>query len=132
MVQFNKKLVGLGCLLMAITIGIGAFAAHGLEKLVSADAIASFETGVRYQMYHSLAIILLGILYDFRPKLIRFTLVIFLLGILLFCGSIYFLALKEVIGDGVSVLGPVTPIGGILFIFGWVRLGLGLLTKDRG
>lgn len=132
MLNFDKKIMVTGCVLMAVTIGIGAFAAHGLEKLVSSDAIASFETGVRYQMYHSLALLILAIVAVDRPKLARSTFIIFLFAMLLFSGSIYILALKELIGDGVSVLGPVTPIGGLLFIFGWLRLAVGLLTKNRG
>lgn len=132
MIQFDKKIAVTAAFLGAITIAIGAFGAHGLENLVDADAIASFGTGVRYQMYHVLALLILGFATVVPKKTRKWVFWSFILGIILFSGSIYVLSLKSVLSFDVSFLGPVTPIGGLLLIFGWLRLGFGLLTINRG
>jgi len=132
MIQFDKKITTTAAFLGAITIAIGAFGAHGLEKLVDANAVASFETGVRYQMFHTLALLILGFATVVPKKTRKWVFWCFILGILLFSGSIYVLSLKSVLSFNVSFLGPVTPIGGLLLIFGWLRLGFGLLTIKRG
>ncbi len=132
MIQFDKKITVTAAFLGAATIAIGAFGAHGLEKLVDADAIASFGTGVRYQMYHVLTLLILGFSPVVPKKTRKWVFWSFILGIILFSGSIYVLSLKSVLSFNVSFLGPITPIGGLLLIFGWLRLGFGLLTIDRG
>jgi uncharacterized membrane protein YgdD (TMEM256/DUF423 family) len=86
----------------------GAFAAHGLKPRLSADALAIFETGARYQMYHALAMALAALIAQTRAA------ALFLVGIILFSGSLYLLALT-----GIGILGAITPIGGLCFIAGW-------------
>ena len=131
MTKTDKNIIVTACFLTALTIGFGAFGAHGLEKIVSKQAIQTFETGVRYQMYHALALFVIG-LSGFIPKKIKKTVTtLFLLGIFLFSFSIYFLALTEVLPFSVKYLGPITPIGGLLLIIGWIYLGLKLLTFKR-
>jgi uncharacterized membrane protein YgdD (TMEM256/DUF423 family) len=132
MIQFDKKITVTASFLAALTIGIGAFGAHGLEKLVEGDALASFETGVRYQMYHAIALLILGFATAIPAHTRKWVFWSFILGIILFSGSIYLLVLKEVLPFDPSFLGPITPIGGVLLIFGWARLGYGLLTINRG
>jgi uncharacterized membrane protein YgdD (TMEM256/DUF423 family) len=132
MIQFDKKISVTASFLMALTIAIGAFGAHGLEKLVDAAAIASFETGVRYQMYHALALLVLGFATAVPASTRKWVFRFFIAGVILFSGSIYLLALKSTLPFSVSFLGPVTPIGGLMFIFGWLRLAYGLLTINRG
>lgn len=124
--KFDKKLVVASCILLAITIALGAFGAHGLKKLVDAASIASFETGVRYQMYHGIALLIIGLSGQFSTKLKKHLVWLFGLGILFFSGSIYVLALKNQLGLNTSFLGPITPIGGLLFIIGWLKLGIGV------
>jgi uncharacterized membrane protein YgdD (TMEM256/DUF423 family) len=131
MKNLNKKIVVTASFLAALTIGIGAFGAHGLKQLVSVEAITTFETGVRYQMYHCIALLVLGLATVIPKKTLLWTFRLFLLGMLLFSGSIYLLALKEVLPFAVNWLGPVTPIGGLFFILGWIRLAIGLLTLKR-
>ncbi len=126
--NFDKKIVVTASLLAAVTIAIGAFGAHGLKELVDTQALSSFETGVRYQMYHVLALLVVGFATGIPSKTRKWVFWFFLLGILFFSGSIYLLALKSVLPFSVSFLGPVTPIGGMLFIVGWLRLVYGLLT----
>jgi len=127
-----KKIAAISAFLGALTIAIGAFGAHGLEKLVDQDTVASYETAVRYQMYHVIALFVVTLLPGLSDKILRQLSWTFFLGIVLFSGSIYLLALDEPMGVNMSFLGPVTPFGGLLLIAGWVRLGFGLLTIRRG
>lgn len=121
----HRNIAITGIFLTAATIAIGAFGAHGLQNLVDADAVATFETGVRYQMYHALAIVLLG--YVPGPnRLKRIVFILFIIGILLFSGSIYLLSLNSVLPFEATTIGFVTPIGGLFFIIGWIRWGYGL------
>ena len=132
MPEFDKKITVTAAFLAALTIGLGAFGAHGLEKLVDAEALATFETGVRYQMYHSIALLVIGFATVIPANTRKWVFRFFIFGILFFSGSIYFLALKSILPFSVSFLGPITPIGGTLLIIGWLRLAYGLLTIRRG
>jgi uncharacterized membrane protein YgdD (TMEM256/DUF423 family) len=110
----------------------GAFAAHGLSGRLSPDALGIFETGARYHMYHALAIGLAALLADAQTtggpgaRRARAAAALFLVGIVLFCGSLYLLALT-----GARVLGFVTPFGGLAFVAGWLFLGLAALRPAR-
>ncbi len=118
--KVNKIILITGATLALISVILGAFGAHGLEKLVDSDGVDSFTTGVRYQMYHAIACIILGnmtILEDVSRKKIFY---LFLGGITLFSGSIYLLVIDEVLGFSLSSIGFVTPLGGFLLIFGWI------------
>lgn len=125
---FDKKIVITSCLLAALTIAIGAYGAHGLKELVDAGSLNTFETGVRYQMYHVLALFVLGFAEKIPEATRSWVFWFFIFGIILFSGSIYLLSMKELLSFNVSFAGPITPIGGLLFIFGWLRLAYGLLT----
>lgn len=117
---------------MAIAVALGAMGAHGLKSVLDTEALKSFETGVRYQVYHSLALLVLsGISLDLKRKLLIFR--IMGIGVLLFSGSIYFLSLRSVLpfGESLIILGPVTPLGGIMLIASWILLGLGLKNKAK-
>lgn len=121
----HRNIAITGIFLTAATIAIGAFGAHGLRNLVDANAVMTFETGVRYQIYHALAIVLLG--YVSGPnRLKRIVFLFFIIGIILFSGSIYLLSLNSVLPFEATKIGFVTPIGGIFFIIGWIRWGYGL------
>ena len=119
-------------LLGAITIAIGAFGAHGLKSVVSEEAVRTFETGVRYQMYHTLALLALAFFNQLPSQILVRVFRFFVAGILFFSGSIYLLTFKEVLPFSVSFLGPVTPLGGLLFICGWVYLGYGVYRQVEG
>jgi len=102
---------------------LGAFGAHILEAVLSPEQLDTFETGVRYQFYHAFALFLVTIFTRYiSAPIIRWAGWLFVVGIVLFSGSIYLLACKDFlnIGSLASVLGPVTPIGGLCFIAGWV------------
>lgn len=108
------------CLLLAALFGmlaviLGAFAAHGLEKLVDAKMLQRFHTGVEYQFYHSLALGLVGILWQ-RHESARYrsAAIAFIVGILVFSGSLY-----AYVFTGITQFGMMTPFGGLAFIIGW-------------
>ncbi|NVO85361.1 DUF423 domain-containing protein [Hymenobacter terrestris] len=115
-----KLILQLAALLGALSVGIGAFAAHGLRKMLEASGrFETFETAVCYQFFHTLALLGIGLLLLLRPELKSLGTVawLWLGGILIFSGSLYVLCLT-----GITKLGAVTPIGGVLFIAGWIML----------
>lgn len=124
-------MVATAAFLAAVAIGLGAFGAHGLKNLVPAEAVLSFQTGVRYQMYHALAILFLGIAPVISVKMKWAVFWPFALGTVFFSGSIYLLALNSLLGADVSFLGPLTPLGGLLFIVGWLQLARAVLKRKR-
>jgi uncharacterized membrane protein YgdD (TMEM256/DUF423 family) len=125
----NKKIVVTAAILAAITIAIGAFGAHGLKKLVDASSLASFETGVRYQMYHALALFVIGLTPSISEILKRRIFWLFIGGIVLFSGSIYILSLQEMFPFSVKSSAFATPLGGLFFIIGWVWLAIGVFKR---
>jgi uncharacterized membrane protein YgdD (TMEM256/DUF423 family) len=131
MINFDKKIVVSAAILAALAIGLGAFGAHGLRAVMSPKALTTFETGVRYQMYHSLALLVIGFAMSVPVKTRKWVCVFFISGVILFSGSIYLLASSELTGFNVSFLGPITPIGGLLLILGWLRLLYGILKVKK-
>ncbi|MFZ9028813.1 MAG: DUF423 domain-containing protein [Crocinitomicaceae bacterium] len=115
----NKQIAIISVLLIVFGIVLGAFGAHGLKDVVTPEKVASYEVGVRYQIYHGLALLVLSMNASKIEGSLRVFLIFILLGILLFSGSIYLLALNDVLSPDLSFLGPVTPIGGVLLIMGW-------------
>lgn len=102
-----------------LAIIFGAFGAHALKKILSDDQLKSFETGIKYQMYHAIVLLLLGFNFQFSTSAMYWC---FTLGILLFSFSIYGLVLSDAKGKKLKFLGPITPIGGLLFVIGWFLL----------
>ena len=116
-----RLILQLAALLGALTVAIGAFGAHALRPLLEAHGRAdTFETAVRYQFYHTLALLAVGVLATARPELrgaLGTVALLWLAGIVLFSGSIYGLCFTSF-----RWFGPITPLGGVLLIAGWVRL----------
>lgn len=127
----NRTILLIGTAMGMLAIILGAFGAHGLEKLVDAEAVDTFETGVKYQMYHALFLLFLGSWsgMSVKPKKILFTLV--LLGVVLFSFSIYLLALNSLTAFDFKIIGFLTPIGGVFMILGWIYLGYHILTQKE-
>ena len=117
----NNKLISIAALLAFLAVGLGAFGAHTLNELLTTEKLNSFETGVRYQFYHSLALLIIGLNAN---KLNATALIgrLMLIGIVFFSFSIYLLSLQELIGINLSILGPITPIGGLLLMISWLIL----------
>jgi uncharacterized membrane protein YgdD (TMEM256/DUF423 family) len=121
----NKKIVVTGAVLILIGIILGAFGAHSLKKVVDASQVLSFETGVRYQMYHGFALIILGANADRLLINSKWVIRLLLIGVTVFSLSIYLLVMQGPMGVSMKFLGPITPIGGLLMILGW-----GLFIKN--
>ena len=116
MAQFMGALFGL------LAVIFGAFGAHALKKKLTPELLQSFETGVKYQMYHAIVLLVLGFNLSFDKPLDSWTVNCFIFGTLLFSFSIYALCLGAAKGQKPRFLGPVTPIGGLLLVAGWALL----------
>lgn len=127
----NNRLLLAGSVLGILGIILGAFAAHGLERLVDADAIESFETGVRYQMYHAFLFLILGgtSFVSEKTKSILFYLVLF--GLVFFSGSIYGLATNELSAFDFKNIALITPLGGLLLIIAWAVMLIGIIRNKN-
>ena len=124
----HKNFLIIGFLLAAIAVALGAFAAHGLKDVISERAFNTFETGVKYQFYHVIALLITGILYrDFDNKWIRYAGTLFISGIILFSGSLYIITyFIATVQPVVPLIGIITPFGGLAFIDGWLCLVTGI------
>ncbi len=130
----RKKTYLFAFISMAIAISLGALGAHALKKELTPDQLDSFKTGVFYQIVHALALIgLVGLPKMVNSKRIKLGLNFLKIGPLIFSGSIYLLACKDMIGLGSisKVLGPITPIGGLIMIAGWVVLAAVFIKMDH-
>ena len=127
----DRKFVITGIILLFIGIVLGAFGAHGLKKVLIdfPEKIASFETGVRYQMYSGFAFLVIGLNSDKFTFSLKTPFILWVFGTLFFSFSIYFLALQPVLGVSLKFLGPITPLGGLLLILGWVIILIKYLKK---
>jgi uncharacterized membrane protein YgdD (TMEM256/DUF423 family) len=127
----HKKYIAIGALLAGIAVILGAFAAHGLKKILTVEELAVFETGVRYQIYHSFAIIIVGILgKDYTSKYLLLAGKLFIAGIILFSGSLYLLtALKAMQATSLLWIGAITPVGGVCFISAWLLICVSFWKK---
>ncbi len=114
-----------------LAVVLGAFGAHGLKPLLSSDMLAAYETGVRYHFYHMVVLLVLGFVAQSTDKLLHRAATFFTLGIILFSGSLYGLALSSISGNVWSWLGPVTPVGGVCFITGWIFIFLFASKKNK-
>jgi uncharacterized membrane protein YgdD (TMEM256/DUF423 family) len=128
----HKRFLFIASLFGAIAVSLGAFGAHGLKKIVSAEIVSTFQTGVQYQMYHVFALFVAGILYEkFAGMWLRWAGILFICGIILFSGSLYLLAFlkatERIVPDAV---GLITPLGGLFFISGWIFLLTGIVKKS--
>ncbi|WP_277014400.1 DUF423 domain-containing protein [Flavobacterium lindanitolerans] len=125
----DRKIIAAAAILGFVAIILGAFGAHALKKVLDVEQLVSFETGVRYQMYHALFLLFLGTtkLVSDKTKSTIYYLVIS--GVLFFSGSIYLLATRNITNVDFSVIGFITPIGGLLMIIAWVLLFLNILKQ---
>lgn len=110
-----------------LSIVLGAFGAHALKKVLSEERLSSFEVGVRYQMYAALTLLIVGYNFKFVESYENWAVYGLLFGCILFSGSIYLLSFKDKWKANLKFLGPVTPLGGLLMIVGWVVILLSFL-----
>jgi uncharacterized membrane protein YgdD (TMEM256/DUF423 family) len=122
----NKKILITASLFGAVAVVLGAFGAHGLKNLIPADALTIWAKGVEYQFYHTFALLFLSQMKESKWTNMAYR--FFSFGILFFSGSLYLLATRTVTEISfVNFIGPITPIGGLLFIIGWMMLLLSAL-----
>jgi uncharacterized membrane protein YgdD (TMEM256/DUF423 family) len=122
----NRLFLQAGSILGAIGVMVGAFGAHALKAMLTESGrFDTFETGVRYQFYHAIALILVGILSkEFVSKTINYAGYCFLVGVLIFSGSLYLICFT-----GINAFGAIAPIGGTLMVVGWLLLFWSVLKK---
>lgn len=128
----HRNYLATGAIFGGLAVAAGAFGAHGLEKITTDDKILhSFQTGVQYQMYHALALLAVAIMFQSFPfKQLKWAAVCFITGIILFSGSLYLLTFLKIQGSSlVRYVGPVTPLGGLFLIAGWMLLLLAVIKK---
>lgn len=127
----NKTIFGTGIFFGVTAILLGAFGAHGLEGMLDSQALQTFETGIKYQMYHALFLLILGgfnVLPEERKKLVYYFVMI---GVFCFSFSIYLLATNSLTGLDFKRIALLTPLGGVLMICGWVLLGIRYLNQKQ-
>ncbi|HEV8287300.1 MAG TPA: DUF423 domain-containing protein [Chitinophagaceae bacterium] len=127
----HKTFLSVGALSGAIAVSLGAFGAHGLKQIVSPDTASIFQTGVQYQIYHTLALLLIAVIHDRLPnKWIMWAGYFFSFGILFFSGSLYLITVLKAAERAIPVfVGAITPMGGLFFILGWLCLLVGVFKK---
>ena len=125
----KKTILGTACLFGMLAVVLGAFGAHGLKNLVDVQAVATFETGVRYQMYHAFFLFALGLLPTGLLKSKKAIYICTVVGVVLFSFSIYLLALNSLVAFDFKILGIVTPIGGLFLIAAWAMVGFGIMKS---
>lgn len=121
-----KKNLGIASLLGALTIVLGAFGAHALQEILSVNELKSFETAVRYQMYHIIVLLFVNSYSEFTLKTKNLVSYLFFAGILFFSGSIYAISL----GINPKSIWFITPLGGLFFILGWLKMGISYFRND--
>ncbi len=123
----NKTILVTAAILGIISIVLGAFAAHGLKELITIEAQKTFETGVRYQMYHAILLLFVGSTTLISTKAKRIIYYLVIIGLIFFSGSIYGLATNALSGFDFKNIGFITPIGGMLLIVSWLILLINFL-----
>ncbi|HEY4617891.1 MAG TPA: DUF423 domain-containing protein [Flavobacterium sp.] len=125
----DKKLISTGAVFGMAAIILGAFGAHALKKVLPAEQLVTFETGVRYQMYHAFFLMFVGMITALPEKTKKTIYFLVLSGVSLFSGSIYLLATNNITSFDFRVIGFVTPIGGLLLILAWGVLFINFIKK---
>ncbi|RZK21265.1 MAG: DUF423 domain-containing protein [Pedobacter sp.] len=119
----NKRIILTASFFGVVAVLLGAFGAHGLKALIDSSSMEIWQKGVDYQFYHTFALLYLSTFARYRNKLINIAYFCFTFGIVLFSGSLYLLATRSILHlDFINLIGPLTPIGGLLFVLGWIML----------
>lgn len=128
--KISSQTIYRGALGLAVAIMLGAFGAHYLKEKLPLENLQIFETAVRYQFYGCLGLVALGLICSVTEVKLNTPILLLRLGILIFCGTVYFLALRPVFGiEGLKWVGAITPLGGLCMIASWIWVGV-LFFKD--
>ena len=126
----NRKIIITASLLGMLAVITGAFGAHGLKALIPAQELAVWNTAVQYNFYHVFALLFLSTFARGNNRLISAAYYLFTFGIILFSGSLYLLSCRSLLHqDWLIAMGPITPIGGLLFILGWLMLAVAAIRN---
>jgi len=125
----DRKIITTAAFLGMTAIILGAFGAHALKKVLNLDQLNTFETGVKYQMYHALFLLFVGLSQSIAEKTKKIIFYFIVVGVLFFSGSIYLLATNNLTGFDFRKIGFITPIGGLLLIVGWIWLFIDFYKK---
>lgn len=121
----TKSIIMTASILLALAVALGAFGAHGLKAHLSTEMLQTYKTGVEYHFYHALGLLLIGVLsISYPSSLLNWSAILLAIGIVLFSGSLYVLAIS-----GIKWIGAITPLGGLSFIAGWVLLFVAVWKK---
>ncbi len=127
----HKPFLRTAAILGALCVVLGAFAAHKLKQILSPETLQVFETAVRYQFYHVIALLGTGILFkEFANKFTKWAGYLFITGVILFSGSLYLLCYMNYNSISMNWIGAITPFGGAAFVAGWISLFLGVAKKN--
>ena len=127
----KEKIILTASVFGGLAVIAGAFGAHALQQALSPKNIETWKTAVQYQFYHTFALLFLATIARYKTSLIKHAYWLFSFGIILFSGSLYLLACRDLLGwKSAEVIGPVTPAGGLLFIAGWITLAFAAFKKN--
>jgi uncharacterized membrane protein YgdD (TMEM256/DUF423 family) len=127
----DRKIITTAAFLGMTAIILGAFGAHALKKVLNLDQLNTFETGVKYQMYHALFLLFVGLSQTIAEKTKKIIFYFIVVGVFFFSGSIYLLATNNLTAFDFRKIGFITPIGGLLLIVGWIWLFIDFYKKKR-
>jgi uncharacterized membrane protein YgdD (TMEM256/DUF423 family) len=125
----QRKILAMAAFYGMTAVILGAFGAHALKKVLDLQQLSAFETGVRYQMYHAILLLFVGLSQSISIKTRKVVFYLVGLGIVLFSGSIYLLSACHLDASTASIIGPVTPVGGLLLIVAWFLLFIDFMRK---
>ena len=125
----DKKIISTGAIFGMLAIILGAFGAHALKKVLSIEELSTFETGVRYQMYHAFFLLFIGTINELSQKTKKTIYYLVVFGVIFFSGSIYLLATNSMTAFDFKIIGFATPLGGLLLIVAWGVLLLNYINK---
>jgi uncharacterized membrane protein YgdD (TMEM256/DUF423 family) len=121
----NRNILLAGAVFMALGVLFGGFGAHALKKILSPDMLVVYNTGVEYQFYHALGLLLVGLIgFRIESKWLNWSGILMIFGIIIFSGSLYALSIS-----GLKILGAITPIGGLAFVAGWICLAIAVWKR---
>jgi uncharacterized membrane protein YgdD (TMEM256/DUF423 family) len=124
----NKQIIITASVFGVLAVIAGAFGAHALKAVLSPIQLQTWHTAVEYNFYHVFALLFLATLVQGNNNLVNASYYLFSFGIIFFSGSLYLLSCRDLLGwNWLSIMGPITPIGGLLFIIGWITLALSVL-----
>ena len=127
----GRKIIFLGCILGAVGVILGALGAHALKEVLTESQLASFEVGVRYQIYHAILLLFVGGTSYLTDSVKKTAAILVFLGVLFFSGSIYLLATNDLTSISFKILGPITPVGGVLLISAWLLVAFKALKSEK-